>query len=310
LDLEHRFVRINPELAVMNGLPVEAHIGRSVQEVLPGIATAANAKFSEVAASGRPVRDYELQGETPAQPGVRRTWLENYYPVRGTDGAVRGVGTIVREITAERASGEALRRSEQRARQLLEEAHHRTKNNLQVISSLILLMRREESDAGARERLDGLNNRLLAFASVHEQLYVAGASAQVHLGTLLNGLLDQLERTVSGGTIRRDDLSCDFMVSTEQAMTLAVAVNELVTNAVKHGGGRVEVRCRAVDQSIRMDVQDSGPGFPPGLDVGALRSLGLRLIAAMAERAGGRLVVCGNRATVTVLQTEDAVALA
>ena len=116
LDRDLRFVRINKELADINGVPVEQHVGRTVREVTPGIADAVESVFHRVVDTGGPVLDFEVIGETPAQPGVRRVWLENWHPIKNEAGAISGINIVVREVTAERRAEEALRASEERFR--------------------------------------------------------------------------------------------------------------------------------------------------------------------------------------------------
>jgi PAS domain S-box-containing protein len=98
-DRETRFVGLNQPLADINGLDVEAHIGRRVSEVLPDVGPTVEAMLHAVLESGAPISDVEIAGQTPAQPGVERHWLASYYPVAGPDGEIAGLGAIVVEIT-------------------------------------------------------------------------------------------------------------------------------------------------------------------------------------------------------------------
>ena len=98
-DRDLRYVRVNDALAEINGIPVEDHIGRTVEELLPDIAPAVVGQFRHVIETGEAISELEVQGETPAQPGVARTWLEGFYPVHGGGGEILGMGAIVLEIT-------------------------------------------------------------------------------------------------------------------------------------------------------------------------------------------------------------------
>nr|MCU0951018.1 PAS domain-containing protein [Burkholderiaceae bacterium] len=120
LDRDLRFVRINERLAEINGLPVEAHIGYTMPEVLPGLAPTAEPLLREVIASGQPKLDIELTGETPAQPGVKRVWIEHWLPVRAADGHVVGINMVCTEVSEQRRMQAALRDSERRFRQFAE----------------------------------------------------------------------------------------------------------------------------------------------------------------------------------------------
>lgn len=117
LDRDLRFVRINERLAEMNGLPAEAHIGYSVRELLPDVADSAEPLLRDVIESGQPKLDIEIAAQTPAQPGVKRVWIEHWLPVRAADGRVLGINMVCSEVTEQRRMQSALRESERRFRQ-------------------------------------------------------------------------------------------------------------------------------------------------------------------------------------------------
>lgn len=99
LDRELRFVRINAALADINGLSVEAHLGRRAWDLLPSLREAAEPVLRRVLEAGEPLHDVVLKGETPARPGVVRHWREHFYPLRESGGEVRGVGIVCEELT-------------------------------------------------------------------------------------------------------------------------------------------------------------------------------------------------------------------
>ena len=107
-DKDLRYVQVNDTLAEMNGLSVEDHLGKTVWEVVPGIAPTAELSLQKVFASGEPVLNLELNGETRGQPGVQRNWLASYFPIAGTDGSPEGVGALVVEITRRKRAEEEL----------------------------------------------------------------------------------------------------------------------------------------------------------------------------------------------------------
>ena len=115
-DLQGRFLRINAELAEMNGVSAEDHVGRTIREVVPGIADAAEALLRQVIETGEPVLGFEIEGETPAKPGVRRVWIEDWSPIRDAQGRMVAVSVVAREVTEERAAAQALAASEARLR--------------------------------------------------------------------------------------------------------------------------------------------------------------------------------------------------
>ncbi len=109
-----RYVRVNQRLAEMNGLSVADHLGRSLGEVLPGLAGQLVPILKEVLASGKPAQDIELRGITPARPGVERIWLASYFPVTDSESRVIGLHAVKQDITDRKEAETALLQTAQR----------------------------------------------------------------------------------------------------------------------------------------------------------------------------------------------------
>ncbi|MEB3357273.1 MAG: ATP-binding protein [Synechococcales bacterium] len=107
LDPDLRFVRINERLAEMNGFSVEEHLGRTVRELLPDLADPAERLLLPIFETGEPLLNVEIRGETPAQPGVPRIWLEHFLPLKEGDRVV-GISTVCEEITERKRTEQML----------------------------------------------------------------------------------------------------------------------------------------------------------------------------------------------------------
>ncbi len=118
LDTDLRFLRINPLMAELNGIPVAEHIGRTVAEIVPDLAAQARQLADTLLTSGKAITEIELSGETPAQPGVKRFWLESWYPVRRNHAEIVGFNVIAQEVTNQKRAEAALRQSESLLRQV------------------------------------------------------------------------------------------------------------------------------------------------------------------------------------------------
>jgi PAS domain S-box-containing protein len=119
LDSDLRFVRVNQRLAEINGFPIEAHIGRTLRELLPALADDAEAILRPILETGQPRLNIEIQGETPAQPGVPRIWLEHFLPLKDGDRVI-GISTVCEEITDRKRAELALQERERQFTTLAE----------------------------------------------------------------------------------------------------------------------------------------------------------------------------------------------
>jgi two-component sensor histidine kinase len=193
---------------------------------------------------------------------------------------------------------------------LLKEIYHRVKNNLQVVSSLLNMQRRQVSDAGVKELLAESANRVKSMALVHEQLYRSHDLSNISFGEYLGQLAEHLasaHRPLSARVPLRLEAG-EFRLGLETAVPLGLIVNELVSNAYKHGYGadaaRGEIVLRAEslpDGRLRLSVTDDGRGLPEGFDPAAADSLGMQLVGTLAQQLGGELR-CGSQAGRTCFQ--------
>ncbi|MGZ3457815.1 MAG: GAF domain-containing protein, partial [Archangium sp.] len=132
-DTELRFVRLNERLARINGLPPRTHLGKTVLEVLPHLASQVEPLLHRVLETGQPVMDVEISGETPAAPGVKRHWLASYYPVRNEDGSIFGLGVVAVEITEQKRVQEHLSRTAEFRERFMSIVSHDLRNPLNAI---------------------------------------------------------------------------------------------------------------------------------------------------------------------------------
>jgi PAS domain S-box-containing protein len=114
-----RYVRLNERMAEINGLPVSAHIGRRIREVLPELAAQVEPLYRRAMATGQPILNWEMSGSTPANPGVTRTFLVSYYPVLDGDTTL-GVTAVVEDVTSKKQAEAALQASEAQLRLVID----------------------------------------------------------------------------------------------------------------------------------------------------------------------------------------------
>ena len=194
---------------------------------------------------------------------------------------------------------QALRASLKEKEALLKEVHHRVKNNMQVITSLLRLESNRIDHPTTKGVLKDMQNRILAMASLHEALYRSNSFAQVDLASYLKELTTQLQRSLvaSPGQIAFHLDLLPVGLDLDQAVPCGLIVNELVSNALKHGfpdGRRGTVRVEAAWVSeglLRLRICDDGIGLSPDFAELRVKSLGLQLVADLARQLGGSLVI-------------------
>jgi len=285
LDRDFRFVRVNEALAEMNGLPVEAHIGRSVWELVPDLRAAVEPLLQRVIETGEPITGVELSGETPKAPGVRREWIEQLYPVRDPEsGKVIGVGLVCEEVTE--------RKRAERARELLlRELDHRVKNLFAIITGLVTFTAR---DAGTpQEMRTRLLGRIGALARGHDLVRPALTGGAVERAGLLLQLLEALLepfRSAHGQPERLCLAGPPVPLGRTGGPPLALILHELATNAARHGalsrcGGRISVRWHL------LPPEDTAAGTGPCLLLRWQEQGGPAAAAPSGTGFGHRLVV-------------------
>jgi PAS domain S-box-containing protein len=178
---------------------------------------------------------------------------------------------------------------------LLRELYHRVKNNLQVINSLLSLQSRGLPPGEARMALQESADRVRAMALVHEKLYQSKNLASIALDDYIADLCRQLGNAAGaperGITLEASAQSVE--VGLQTAVPLGLALNELLANSLRHGfpeGRRGNIRvklARQGDEELTLCVADDGIGLPPGLDLASCKTLGLKLVHALASQLDG-----------------------
>jgi signal transduction histidine kinase len=315
LDADLRYVRVNQCLAAINGLPVEAHLGRTPGEVLPAPAgRQAEQLLRQVMAAGVPVTDLQLSGETADAPGVERHWVGAFYPIRSREGRSLGAGVVVNEVTAQKRTEQELERSNQELNQFAYAASHDLREPLRAIAGHAKLLQRHHADrldpeAGeylefivdGAARMQALVDDLLAYAQAGQAEL---RRAPVEVGRLLEQCLRQLAPAIdqAGAEVRSGPLPRVHGDETQ----LGQVLRNLIANAIKYQrGGRplVEVSAAREADAWRVSVADNGIGIDPSQSQRVFEmfqrlhshrhypgtGIGLALCKRIVERHGGRI---------------------
>ena len=188
---------------------------------------------------------------------------------------------------------------------LLKEVHHRVKNNLQVISSLLNLQARNIDDELARDILRESRNRVRAMALIHEQLYQSEDLARIPFGVYIQKLTSDLYRTyqVDSDHVTMNITAGNLLVGIDTAIPCGLIINELVSNSLKHAfpsgaPGEILIALQVDhERNLTLTVSDNGVGIPDGLDFRNAESLGMQLVSLLVDQLGATVEIDGSRGT-------------
>jgi PAS domain S-box-containing protein len=216
-----------------------------------------------------------------------------------SEGNLRGFTKIVKDVTKTRETEKtfALERMESSLREkevLLKEIHHRVKNNLQIISSLLNLQSSYLKDKNSVEIFKECQNRVRSMAIIHEKLYQSRDMSKINLSDYIKELVDNLFNSYSMDEdliTMHLDIS-DVMLEIDLAINLGLIINELVSNVFKHAlpegmKGNLYITLKNKNNKYSLIVEDDGKGFPPNIDIRKTESLGIQLIITLVDQIGG-----------------------
>ena len=299
-DPELRYVAVNLAFADFVGLEAEQLIGKTDQALFPEpVARLFETGDREVLDSGAAIRGLEQQ--LCGTDGCPTGWFAtSKTPLNGPDGRLMGLVGISVDITAQKQAEERSVASLREKEVLLREVHHRVKNNMQVISSLLQLQAqtiKSHADPGTLSALQESQNRVRSMALVHERLYRSTDLARVDFRDYLRNLSRDLlvAYGVDEARVRLELSGEAIQLSIDQAVPCALLASELISNSLKHGfpdGRRGHIRLtleRPEAARVELAVQDDGVGIPAALDWQHSASLGLRLVHTLARQLGAEL---------------------
>lgn len=194
---------------------------------------------------------------------------------------------------------------------LLQEVHHRVKNNLQIISSLLNLQSQFLSDKKSLDMFNDTKNRIKAIAIVHEKLHKSNDIQYANFVEYIQSIVDLLQD--SYGEDVQINLVTDEVkqskVSLEKAIPCGLIINEIVTNSIKHAfddyqqeNPTITVELDLTDEMIKLFIRDNGKGLPEDFDINQSDSLGLILVSSLVEQLDGSIEVQGNKGAVFTIQ--------
>jgi PAS domain S-box-containing protein len=299
VDLQGRWLRVNPMLCEI--------LGRTEQELL-------SVTFQDITHVADLQTDLDLMrdllaGESSHYHMEKRYLLKDGSPiwcllsvslVRSGDGAPRYFVSQVQDISLRKAAELEIQQSLREKEVLLREIHHRVKNNLQIVSSILRLARANLTEPVHKELFDECQGRVRSMALIHEQLYRAEALGRIDFAEHLRQLC-QLARQMWGSG-SKVELALDLQVvwlELDTAVPLGLIANEVISNAFKHAfpagrPGKVTIALDYEGAVLSLSIRDNGVGLARNFDAARSSSLGMRIVSNLVRQIRGEFELGGD----------------
>ncbi|MCK4764830.1 MAG: response regulator [Candidatus Aminicenantes bacterium] len=291
LDRDWRYTLVNENAARLVHMSPRDLLGKKITALFPGIEESKFFKtYLDVIRTGQPgavVNEFNF-------PDGPRGWYEvRVYPVP------EGILCIAADITAHHLAREKIKASLVEKEVLLKEIHHRVKNNLQLINSLLSLHSRRVDDKKSAAVLMEVNNRIHSIALIHEKLYQAEDLARIDFDEYIRSLTGHL-RSASpelAPGVRFKIKAGEILFEIGKAIPCALIINELVTNSLKYAFPRqrdgeiaIDLSVVAGDKAI-LSVADNGIGLPVDFSIEEAGTLGIQIVKALVKQLHGTLKI-------------------
>ncbi|HDZ26160.1 MAG TPA: PAS domain S-box protein, partial [Candidatus Aminicenantes bacterium] len=311
IDKNNKVLSTNKAAARLFGKGSKEIIGKSILNLFPEkIASRFSKNLKKVFETGRPGFH-----ESNMIVGERESWISvNLSPVRYPDGRIMAVMGVTRDITERKKAEEQVKASLKEKEVLLKEIHHRVKNNMQVISSLLKLQSQYIKDKRYADIFKESQDRIKSMSLIHELLYQSKHLSKINFKEYIKILTNYLFRSCwpFPHKIALKIESENVYLAIDNAIPCGLIIHELVSNSLKHAfsgskEGEIKIALHSINErDIELVVSDDGVGMPEDLDFRNTKSLGLHLVTILAEdQLQGEIKLGRNKGTEFQIKLRD-----
>ena len=293
ISLEDRLEYVNKFAANLLGFEPHELVGKLRQNLFP----------MEISDKQRKNIDRAIETQSPVRSESklalprRALWLDtNLIPLKDKKDKIFAVMGISRDITEQKQVEEALRASLSEKEILLKEIHHRVKNNMQIISSLINLQSDYATDEATVKMFEDSKNRIRSMALIHEKLYMSDDISLIEFSKYIKSLTSKLLEFYSSKArlITINVISDNITMDIDSAIPCGLIINELVSNAIKYAfpngnDGNITISMHQSGENYVLSVEDDGVGFPQDIDFMNPQTLGLQIVHTLTLQLGGNI---------------------
>lgn len=287
---DYTVMDVNHAIVENLGYKEEEIIGRFIQEFYTGESQTIWEKIFTQQDSLGNITDEELVILT--KDGQKRSVLLSVGVVRDQNENILHYISVQRDVTERIEAEQAIRNSLSEKEVLIKEIHHRVKNNLQIICSLLNLQARKIKDPHALESYQECRDRIRSMAIIHEKLYASDTLTEIDFQSYISTLTQNLFHSyrIDPNQVDLDIHIDDVQLGIDMAVPCGLIINELVSNALKYAfldnrseKGIITIELKLDGPHILLSVKDNGIGLPKEIDVHNTESLGLHLVILLAE---------------------------
>jgi PAS domain S-box-containing protein len=302
---DSRITFFNEHASTLTGFAADEAIGQPVVDV---IHASDSGSIQASIRGGEVVRGFEDAIVTKG--GLTAIVRGSSAPLKDADGKAIGTILLLHDITREREADERIKAQLKEKEVLLKEIHHRVKNNLQIISSLLNLQSTYIQDQQALGLFKESQNRVRSMALIHEKLYQSKDIARIDFAEYIRNLAGNLIRSYgSSPAMVRLDIDADqISLGVDTAIPCGLIINELVTNSLKYAfpaGRRGEIRVALKHENgdglYRLVVADNGVGLPAAIEPRKTTTLGLQLVTTLVDQLNGSIEIKRDNGTEFVI---------
>ncbi len=304
VDQDGIFTYASPRIKDLLGYEPEEIIGKTPFDLMPTAeGEHISMVFKELLASRRPIES--LENINLHKDGHTVLLETSGMPVFDSNKCFMGYRGIDRNITERKRAEEKIKASLQEKEILLSEIHHRVKNNLQVISSLLNLQSQHLKDEHDIGLFKDTRNRVYTMAMIHEKIYQSNDLANINFNEYIRDLTVSLFHSydVNAAAVKLKFEVGDIHLGVDVAIPCAQIFNELISNSLKYAfpegrKGEVQIRFnKGKNGKYRLTISDNGIGFPKDVDFQNTDSLGLQLVNALTEQLEGDIKLDTSQGT-------------
>jgi PAS domain S-box-containing protein len=299
-DENIRSIRLSRNYETMLGRPIDELLGKSMDDLFPSdLAKRMIADDMRIMREGKTISvEEEFNG---------RLYSTVKFPIH-IDGKPRYLAGYTIDITERRKDEERIKKALVEKETLLREIHHRVKNNMQVITSLLNLQAQKIEDKNLRKPFKESEQRIRAMALVHERLYQKGYLSSINFSDYIHNIIRELKAAyrIDGRKVAIKINVEDIVLEIDSAIPCGLIINELITNCFKYAfpedmSGEVNINFTKEGKTYKLTIRDNGIGLPAGFDYRQTTTLGMQIASVLTKQLLGSFRMRSDGGTEAVI---------